>query len=522
MFRKIPLAWSLKKTFAEGYTSKAFVGDLQAGIVVGVVAIPLGMALAIASGVPPQYGLYTVIIAGILTSVLGGSKTQVTGPTAAFVVLLLPVVHKFGIAGLLVAGMISGGLTLIYGLLGLGQWIRYVPHPVTTGFTSGIAVVIGFLQLKDFFGLQYDSHSEVFVEKLVDLFANFGTFRVNELIVGFSTIFLIFFFLKKVKSIPAPITALTTVVGAISLIKVFFPDLQIDTISSRFHYIHNGETLWGIPQIAPQFVWPWTVVADASSPFVLNWSNIVAIFPSALSISLLGAIESLLCAMIAEGITQETHNPDSELIALGIANIICPFFAGIPATGAIARTSTNIRFGGKSPIACLTHAVFTLLAVLTLAPLIGRIPMASLAALLIFVAWNMSERHHFTNILRMDIFEDKAVLLTCFVLTVFMDMTVGVSVGIVLACLLFVKRVADLTKIERLTAVSHHGPMDLPADVFYYRIRGAFFFGVAGKAVNAITNISGRVNKIILDFSDVTMMDMTGLVALDSALRKNL
>lgn len=520
---KIPIAWALRSSLKSGYSGHDLMSDLMAGIVVAIVAIPLGMALAIASGVSPQLGLYTVVISGLVMGVLGGSKHNVSGPTAAFVVLLLPVVQKHGVTGLYLAGFMAGILCLAYGAFGLGQFIRYVPHPVTTGFTSGIAVVIGFLQLKDFLGLTYTSESVHFVEKIIEVGSHVNSFRLAEFLTGVSTLGLIILSFKKIKKIPAPIIALAIVTVGTFLLKKLIPGFNVDTIDSRYSYTLNGETFWGIPQMIPQFEAAWTSSSSTQQEFLLSWGKIVEIFPSAFSISLLGSIESLLSALIAEGATQVKHDPNSELVGIGVANILCPFFGGIPATGAIARTTTNIRFGARSSLACLFHSLVTLLVIVLVAPIIEKVPIAALAALLIYVAYNMSERLHFTNILKNAVAEDRAVLLACFGLTVFFDMTVGVTAGVILACVLFIRRVAKLTHAQLVLEnpeVHYEGIDKLPADTYLYKISGSLFFGVAERAMGAITNISDQVKKVVFDMSQVPMMDITGVVALDSAIKK--
>jgi SulP family sulfate permease len=513
---------ALRESIADSYQRKDFFSDLQSGVIVGIVAIPLGMALAIASGVPPQYGLYTVLIAGAVTALLGGSRFQITGPTAAFVVLLLPVVQQFGFGGLLTAGFIAGFLQLLMGLSGLGRMIQYVPHPVTTGFTSGIAVVIASLQIKDFLGLSFEGTPSGFLAIWTQILSRLSTLQADEIFVGLSTLLLIVFVLKFFKRLPAPVVALFSISLLVYLLQRFSQDIQISTIATRFSFFDGGRELQGIPQGLPSWNWPWAFTTEGGLSFQLNTQMIREIFPFALAISALGAIESLLSAVVADGMTQRKHNPNSELVALGVANMICPFFGGIPATGAIARTTTNIRFGARSPIAALIHSMVILVVLLGLAPLMGFIPMASLAALLLFVAWNMSERHHFMNILKIGDKEDKAVLLTCFLLTVFFDMTIGVGVGMVLAGLLFIKRVADQTEAETLQDLTQEEEIplpQLPSHILFYRIRGSLFFGAAHEAMASLNRITNQFSTLILDLRKVHLIDSTGLVALTSALQ---
>jgi SulP family sulfate permease len=515
LFEPIRLCSALRETFAEGYGRQQFFADLLAGVVVACVAIPLSMALAVASGVTPQYGLYTLILAGITVAILGGSRYQITGPTAAFVVLLLPVVQNFGVAGLFVAGLIAGIMLIFFGAMKLGDVIQYVPHPVTTGFTSGIAVVIASLQIKDFLGLNLPHPSSHFVGRLIDLSYALPTLHMNEAATGLTTLILLFACFHSIKKVPAPILALTAVTVGTGLLHYAFPSFTVDTIETRF--------LGGIPQAAPHWLLPWQVSDSHTAGFTLNMANIQALMPSAFAIAMLGAIESLLSATIADGMTQKRHAPNTELIALGIGNIVCPFFGGIPATGAIARTATNIRFGGVSPISSVIHAIVSLFVIISFAPVMNRVPMSALAALLLFVAYNMAERRHFLNILRIGTIEDKIVLLVCFGLTVIFDMTVGVGVGVVLASLLFIRRVANTTTgqiLNQSQAEDGAAAESLPRDVILYKISGAMFFGAANRAMETLRRINQQSRCVILDFSDVEIFDMTAVVALDSAIQR--
>lgn len=512
---KLKLAVALRDSLKEGYSLKRFSADLQAGVIVGIVAIPLAMALAIASGVAPQYGLYTVVIAGLLVPVLGGSRHQITGPTAAFVVLLLPVVQKFGLAGLLSAGFLAGLILIAFALMRLGDAIQYIPHPVTTGFTSAIALVIATLQLKDFFSLDVVGSPSRFIDKVQAIFTAIPTLKTTETAIGLATLCLLFIFVRFFKRTPAPIFALTIMTAVVGLVQWIWPEFHVQTIATRFSYLDGGVLKHGIPQSVPALLWPWQI-HGASFPWTLE--NLEAIFPSAFAIALLGAIESLLSATVADGMTRRRHSPNEELMALGIGNLLCPFFGGIPVTGAIARTTTNIRFGGTSPISAVVHALVVLLILVSFAPVVGLIPMASLAALLLFVAYNMAEKHHFANILKIGSPEDKLVLLVCFTLTVLFDMTIGVGAGVVLASLLFIRRISRLTAVQTALPLSLAKFPSLPKEIFLYRISGPLFFGAAHKAVEAIGTVSNDVRVVVLDLSGVQLIDVTGLVAVDSAI----
>lgn len=507
-------AAALRAVLREGYSKKLLRRDLLAGFVVGTVALPLSMALAIAVGAPPQQGLYTAIVAGFLAAVLGGSRTQVTGPTAAFVVILAPICAKFGLSGLLLAGLLGGVILIVMGLLRLGQLIQFIPHPVTTGFTAGIAVVIATLQVKDLLGLRLDGNPEHFFDRLEAFWHARGTANFAELSIGLGTLALLLVLPRLTKKIPAPLVALPAVAAAAFLLSRLVPGFDVATIRSRFQTLIDGVQVAGIPRSLPLPLWPW----NAGGPHPLSFRMIRDIVPGAFAIAMLGAIESLLSAVVADGMARTRHDPDAELIALGTANLVAPFFGGIPATGAIARTATNIRSGGRTPFAAVTHALTILLVVLVLAPLLGYLPMASLAALLVLVAWNMSEAEFFVHTVRVAPKSDVTVLVTCFVLTVFVDMVVAVGVGVVLAALLFMRRMASVTEGRLIVGSHHEFPEALPPGVVVYDIDGPLFFGAAQKAMAAIGIVDHKARAVILRLDDVPAMDATGLVALESAL----
>lgn len=507
-----PLASALRRTLAKGYDLADLRADVLAGIVVGIVALPLSMALAIAVGAPPQHGLYTAIVAGVLVALLGGCKFQVTGPTAAFVVILAPIVSKHGLSGLLTAGLMAGVLLVLMGLARLGRLIQYIPHPVTTGFTTGIATVIATLQIKDVLGLQVGPLPEHYVDKVAALWAARGTASLSELVVAGSTLALLLLIPRVIKRIPAPLIAITVVSIVATLVHEMHPAFSVATIGSRFHTTVNGVEIAGIPPILPAPSLPW---GDG-----LSLQLVRDLLPAASAIAMLGAIESLLSAVIADGMTGTKHDPNAELVGLGIGNIVAPLFGGIAATGALARTATNIRAGARSPIASATHALVILLSILFLAPLVAYVPMASLAALLLLVAWNMSEIRHFIGVLKVAPRSDVLVLLTCFGLTVVFDMVVAVTVGILLAALLFMRRMADLTESRTLLDASgESGGTKLPKKVGLYEINGPLFFGAAQSAMEAIHASRGDGFEVmILHLGKVPMIDSTGLVALESAL----
>jgi len=487
---KTGLFTAVNNKLKEGYTFLELRSDIMSGLVVALVAVPLAMALAIASGVAPQNGLYTVIIGGGLVALLGGSRFQVSGPTAAFVVILYPIVQKFGLGGLLVSGFLSGIFMVAMGYARMGRLIQFIPYPVTTGFTSGIAVVIAVLQVKDFLGLSLKSMPESFIDKLIALFHAIPTISLSECIIGFVTLAILLIWPKINKRVPAPLVALSIITIACALLSLLFSDIKINTIGGRFAE--------GIPQSLPQFQWPWEGIGIDGKAFSLNLNTLRMIFPSAFAIAMLGAIESLLSAVVADGMAHTKHDPDGELIALGIGNMICPFFGGIPATGAIARTTTNIRFGARSPFSAVFHAVFTLLIILLFAPYVSYLPMAALAALLMLVAYNMSEYRHFIHILKVAPRSDVSVLLICFLLTVIFDMVIGVSVGVGLAALLFMRRMAEVTGGHKLEVSENLQFLtkNIPSNIVIYEIEGPLFFGAAEKAAKTLTDITDEIKGV--------------------------
>ena len=512
-------ATALRETLAEGYTAADFRRDLLAGAVVGIVALPLSMALAIASGVPPAHGLYTAIVAGGLIPLLGGSRVQVSGPTAAFVVILAPISHRFGVGGLVLATLMAGALLLAMGAMRLGRFIEFVPHPVTTGFTTGIAVVIATLQVKDLLGLTVKEMPEHFVERVQALALAVPTFRWPDLAIGTLTLAILVGWPRVTRRVPAPLVALVVGAGAAALAARYF-GFDAATIASRFTYRVRGVLGHGIPPLPPLPVLPWSLPGPDGKPLALSFSVFRELLPSAFAIAVLGAIESLLSAVVADGMTGRKHDPDAELMAQGTGNVVAPFFGGFAATGAIARTATNVRSGGRSPFAAVVHAVVVLLAVLLLAPLLGRLPMASLAALLLFVAWNMSELDHFAHVLKVAPRHDVAVLLTCFLLTVLFDMVVAVSVGVVMAALLFMQRMAEVSQVRLVDQHPILLDRPLPKGVLVYEIAGPLFFGAAQKAMAALEEVDKGVRVVLLDLRSVPALDATGLVGLESAFER--
>lgn len=499
-------------------SSSAIQSNILAGLTVGVIALPLSMALAIAVGAPPQHGLYTAIVAGIVIALSGGSRTSVSGPTAAFVVILLPITQKYGLGGLLLSGMMAGVILVAMGTARLGNLIKFVPYPVTVGFTAGIGMVIATIQLKDFFGLSTAPLDGYYIENVVSLITAFPTFQWNECLIALFTLACLIIWPKFKSRIPAHLAALFAG-GCAAWIMGHYPGLQVETIGSRFEYSLNNITGHGIPPVLPLFSPPWSLPDGSGSQIGFSFALMKELMGPAFAIALLGALESLLCAVVADGMSGKTTDPNRELIGQGIGNIITPFFGGIPATAALARTAANIRAGGTHPLSSVVHALFILLAILALAPILAYIPMASMAALLIIVAWNMSEVKHFTHIIKAGQRSDIAVLLTCFSFTVLLDMEIAVAAGIGLAGLLFIKRSIELTKIEFVSKDQLKEHPELPDSVAVYDVNGPMFFGAAHKAVHTLTDIRSEIRVIILDMRDVTMIDTTASVAVGSIMQ---
>ncbi|MDD4731493.1 MAG: SulP family inorganic anion transporter [Desulfovibrio sp.] len=480
-----------------GYSMALLRSDLGAGVTVGIVALPLAMAFAIASGADPSTGLITAIIAGLIISALGGTRFQIGGPTGAFVVIIAGVVSRHGFDGLLVATLMAGGMLLIMGLLGLGRLLQYIPYPVTTGFTTGIGVLIFLSQLKDFFGLPVEPVSGV-VQQVSACVQALPLMQPVTFGLGVLTLGSMLLVRRFVPRIPAPFVGIVIATGL-----TWALGLQTETIGSRFG---------GIPSTLPTLV-----------PFWQFDGSIQALLPDAFTIAVLAGIESLLSATVADGMSGTRHNSSTELMAQGLANISSAMFGGLPATGAIARTATNIRAGAATPLAGIIHALTLILFVLACAPLASAIPLASLAAVLMVVAWDMSELHRIRRLL----FAPKAdslVMLISFGLTVFVDLTVAVEVGVVLAALLFMKRMSELTGIQSLdTGLPEEDVIDRHngrEKVVVYEISGPMFFGMAQRFMDVMRFTRKRPEKLVLCMRLVPTIDATGLEALETVIQR--
>ncbi len=511
---------ALREVWREGYSLAKLRADVLAGLVVGIVALPLSMALAIASGMAPQHGLYTAIVAGAVIAALGGSRVQVSGPTAAFVVILLPIVNRHGPGGLMLASAMAGVLLCAMGLARLGRLIQFVPYPVTTGFTAGIAVVIATGQVKDFLGLTGVERHEHFHEVVQDLGVHLGTVHAADAAVGVVTVLLLASLPRVVPRVPAPLLAVGGTAIAAWLLHRLVPGFEVATIASRFDHVVDGQRVAGIPPWPPVFQWPWLQPGVDGLPLGLEWATIRELMPSATAIALLGAIESLLSAVASDAMSGNEHDPDAELLAQGAGNLVAPLFGGFAATGAIARTATNVRAGAVSPIAAIVHAGFLLAAMLLLAPLLGELPLASMAALLLMVAWRMSDVRHFRHVLRTAPRSDVLVLLTCFGLTVAFDMVIGVTAGFVLASLLFMRRIAEMTGTRLVRDQHPQVRTTIPPGVMVYEVDGPLFFGAAQKAMTALHSIHKEARVLVLDLDGVLVVDATGIVNLQSVLQR--
>ena len=479
------------------YSAQTFFHDLLAGVTVGLVALPLAMAFGIASGVTPQAGLYTAVIAGFLISALGGSRTQIGGPTGAFVVIVAGIVARFGLSGLAMVTLMAGVILLVMGLTGLGTAVRYIPRAVVIGFTNGIAILIASTQIKDFFGLRTGAVPSEFLPRMKLLLAHAATVNWSAAGLGLTTLAIVLFLPRLTGRIPSSIVALLVCTGAALVFH-----LPVETIGTKFG---------GIPRGLPPFTIP-----------DFHAEHILPLIPSAFTVAMLAALESMLSAVVADGMTGDRHNPNVELVAQGVANIASPLFGGIPATGAIARTATNIRSGARTPVAGMVHALTLLAILLVAAPLAAYIPLATLAAVLFVVAYRMGEWHEIAGVFQTDL-AAIAVWLATFALTVFADLTVAVGVGLGLAALLYIRRIAETTTVSPVTdeyirdGLPHvlQGRI-VPPYVTLLRIHGPFLFGTTEKLVDATANIEALAPVVILRLRNMTAIDDTGIHAIES------
>ena len=485
----------------KNYSKATFMSDLMAGIIVGIVALPLAIAFGIASGVSPEKGIITAIIAGFIISLLGGSKIQIGGPTGAFIVIIYGIIQQYGIGGLTVATLMAGVILILLGVFKLGAVIKFIPYPIIVGFTSGIAVTIFTTQIADIFGLNFGGEKVPgdFIGKWMIYFRHFDTVNWWNTIISVISVAIIALTPKFTKKIPGSLISIIVITIAVYLMKTYGGITSIDTIGDRF-------------TIQSQ-------LPDAVVPN-LNWEAIKNLFPVAITIAVLGAIESLLSATVADGVIGDRHDSNTELIAQGAANIITPLFGGIPATGAIARTMTNINNGGKTPVAGIIHAIVLLLILLFLMPLAQYIPMACLAGVLVIVSYNMSGWRTFKGLLKSPK-SDVTVLLITFFLTIIFDLTIAIEVGLVIACVLFMKRVMETTEISVITdeidpnkesdLEVHEEHLIIPDGVEVYEINGPYFFGIATKFEETMAQLGDRPKIRIIRMRKVPFIDSTGI-----------
>jgi len=479
------------------YSLQIFFHDLLAGLTVGLVALPLAMAFGIASGVTPQAGLYTAVVAGFLISALGGSRTQIGGPTGAFVVIISGIVLRFGMSGLAMVTVMAGLILLVMGFTGLGAAVRFIPRMVVIGFTNGIAILIASTQIKDFFGIRVGGVPSEFLPRIKLLLEHSSSFNPSALALGLGTLAILLILPRITRRVPASIVALLVCTG----VSIVF-HLPVETIGSKFG---------GIPRGFPPFAFP-----------DFHAEHIIPLIPSAFTVALLAALESMLSAVVADGMTGDRHNSNVELCAQGVANLVSPLFGGIPATGAIARTATNIRSGARTPVAGMIHAVTLLGILLVAAPLASYIPLCTLAAVLFIVAYNMGEWHEIGGILRLDATAISVWVVT-FALTVFADLTVAVGIGITLAALLYIYRVADTTTVSPVTdeyirdGLSHslQGRI-IPPYISVLRIHGPFLWGTTEKLVEATVDLEAFSPVVILRLRNMSAIDATGIHAIEN------
>lgn len=485
----------------KNYNRKTFVADLMAGIIVGIVALPLAIAFGIASGVTPEKGIITAIVAGFVISALGGSKVQIGGPTGAFIIIIYGIIQQYGMEGLTIATLMAGVFLILFGFLHLGTIIKFIPYPIVVGFTSGIAVTIFTTQVKDLFGLNIASVPSDFIEKWICYFNNFSTVDLWSSVIGIVSVVIIMLTPKVSKKIPGSLVAIIVMTIAALLLKQFAGVENIETIGDRFA-ISNS-------------------LPEATVP-ALSWETIKNLVSPAITIAILGAIESLLSAAVADGVIGDHHNSNTELIAQGVANLASPIFGGIPATGAIARTMTNINNGGRTPIAGIVHAVVLLLIFLFLMPLAKYIPMACLAGVLVVVSYGMSGWRSFLALMK-NPKSDVTVLLITFFLTIIFDLTIAIEVGLIIACLLFMRRMSETTDVHVISneinpddedSDMHLGNIEhltIPKGVEVYEINGPYFFGAGNRFEEIMATLGDRPQVRIIRMRKVPFVDSTGI-----------
>lgn len=514
------LGYALREVLGESpYDRGKLAKDLVAGITVGIIAIPLSMALAIASGVAPQYGLYSAFIAGFLIPLLGGSRYSVSGPTAAFVVILVPVVQQYGLAGLLLASILAGAMQMLMALMRLGRYIQYIPESVTLGFTAGIAVVIAVLQLQDFMGLDIAEMPHSFTDKVLVLVRAMPAFAPPSLCVGIVTLAVMLLWPRLQTPLPPHLPAVLA--GTLLAMLLNSLGLDVATVASTFQFtLPDGTGGAGIPPLLPDFQWPWLRTQAGEQALAFSWPLVQDLLSAAFVIAMLGAIESLLCAVVLDGMSGKKHSANSELMGQGIGNVVAPFFGGITATAAIARSAANVKAGAQSPLAAMIHAIVVLVALVFLSRLLGYLPMPSMAALLVIVAWNMSEAPKAVRLLRKAPMSDVLVFGLCFVLTVLMDMVVAITAGVVFASLLFMKNIAEMTRVTEVSDNPKLVGVAVPDGWKVFKVNGPLFFAAAERVFSEMSVLCEGQRGVVVYLDAVPILDAGGLSALNVFLRK--
>lgn len=496
----------------EKYNYKKFTKDLFAGVTVAIISIPLAMALAIACGAPPQSGIYTAIIAGFVVALTGGSRLSVSGPTAAFVVLLYPITEKFGFSGLVMATFMAGMIMFAMALMRLGKFIEYISDSVTQGFTTGIAVVIATLQLKDFLGLNIKL-PESYIEKVGIIVNALPTTNFYEMSVGFITLLILILWPRLRLPITGHLPA--AIIGALIAAYLTHTGHPIATIGSKFSYVlTDGTTGNGIPPTLPAFHFPWLKIQDGVEQ-LWSWQEIESLLPAAFAIAMLGAIESLLCAMALDSMTGKRHHANGELLGQSLGNLITPFFGGFACTAAIARSAANFQAGGLTPVSTIIKAIIVLLALLLFAPLLSYLPMASMAALLLIVSWHLFDYKKLKYSLTKSPSSDVIILLTCSLLTIIFNMVIAISVGVILASLLFMRDISAMTHIRDISDDAKQVPGGLPEGWIAFKVYGPLFFAVAERVFTEIVHRTHDKRGIILYMEGVSLLDAAGIAALE-------
>jgi SulP family sulfate permease len=492
----IPKLWT---TLKEGYTKEKFFADLTAGTIVGIVALPLAIAFAIASGVKPEQGLYTAIVAGLIVSLLGGSRVQIAGPTGAFIVIIYGIVQKYGVDGLAIVTFMAGIILILMGVARLGTLLKFIPYPLVVGFTSGVAIIIFTSQIKDIFGLPINDLPPDFISKWIVYFQNFSAINYNALFVGGLSLLILLFWPKISHKIPAPLVVIVLVTV---IVQIF--DIKVETIQSRFGEVPNTLPAPHLPNI--------------------TWEKITSLISPAITIALLGSIESLLSAVVADGMIRSRHRSNMELVAQGIANLFSPIFGGMPATGAIARTATNVKNGAKTPVAGIIHAIVLLLIMLFFGRWAALIPIPTLSAILLIVSYNMSEWRSFKKLLKSPK-SDIIILLVTFLLTVIVDLTVAIEVGVVLSSLFFMRRMAEVSQVNTITKdikdelegkfEDSDDNIKMPDGVEIFEVFGSLFFGAVEQFTESLRSVEKKPKYLILETSHLLAIDASGLRALE-------